>query len=424
MEESPPSPASPSPPPKRLAVQFDGREVYVTPGRSRSSSLGKFVHAHPTHANMCPVVPGEHRGPFADDDKPMTSSLSLEHSLDAVPAEVQLGVKKLVVTMKSTVEGLVDTCLMRPAAALHSPDDDSELAAQVLFNKFADAVSRMVNAMDRGGSGQSRGFHISAARGGVVLVGDTITLASVFIGPSLPTKTIFNQMVRPGSRSLQDAPDDQQSSLKRLCWYDGGGQELSAKKPAKVHVHGQLLCSRPDGARQHVLSTQVFEKINARIDVMLPGASSDKFVFETIPFKAILGLGEDGDQSELGPGDDGGDDGMNADGTYTVRDKDHANRLMRDGCYGHEYINRRMVLAAVMWFKENNAAGYNYGSISKMCKTAESKIATADKALTYRHKALETFESVPGVHHLVNLVTESIDLENEQKCFPVFIYGQ
>ena len=38
-------------------------------------------------------------------------------------------------------------------------------------------------------------------------------------------------------------------------------------------------------------STQVFEKINGRIDVMLPGASSDKFIFETTPFKAILGLG-------------------------------------------------------------------------------------------------------------------------------------
>ena len=59
-----------------------------------------------------------------------------------------------------------------------------------------------------------------------------------------------------------------------------------------------------------------------------------------------------------------------------------------------------------------------------MCKAAESKIATADKALTSIHKALETFESVPGVHHLVNAVTESIDLGNAQKCLPVFIYGQ
>ena len=178
---------------------------------------------------------------------------SLEHSLNAVPAEVQSGVKKLVVTMKSTVDALVDTCLMAPAVALRDPDDDSELAAQVLFDKFVNAVSAMVNAMESGGSGQPRGFHVSAARGGVVLVGDTITLASVFVGPSLPTKTIFEQMVRPGSRSLQDAPVDQRYFLGRLCWYAGGGQELSAKSPAKVHVHGQLLCSRPDGARQHVL---------------------------------------------------------------------------------------------------------------------------------------------------------------------------
>ena len=38
-------------------------------------------------------------------------------------------------------------------------------------------------------------------------------------------------------------------------------------------------------------SAQMFENINDRIDVMLPGASSDKFIFETTPFKAILGLG-------------------------------------------------------------------------------------------------------------------------------------
>ena len=213
----------------------------MTPGRSRSSTFDAFVHAHPACSSLCPVVPGEQRGPFADDDKPMTSDVRLEHSLSAVPAEFQSGVKKLVVTMKSTVEGLVDTCLMTPAVALRDPDDDSELAAQVLFDKFADAVSRMVNAMESGGSGQPRGFRICAARGGVVLVGDTITLASVFIGPSLPTKTIFDQMVRPGSRSLRDAPVDQQYFLGRLCWCAGGGQELSAKSPAKVH--GQLLCS-------------------------------------------------------------------------------------------------------------------------------------------------------------------------------------
>jgi hypothetical protein len=198
---------------------------------------------------MCPVVPGEQRGSFADDDEPTTSSLSLEHSLDAVPAEAQSGVKKLVVTTKSTVDGLVGTCLTESSAvALRDDDSDSELAAQDLFNKFVNAASAMVNATESGGSGQPRGFHVSAARGGVVLVRDTITLASVFVGPSLPTKTIFQQIVRPGSRSLMDAPVDQRYFLGRLCWYDGGGQELSAKSPAKVHVHTSLFYSRPGDA--------------------------------------------------------------------------------------------------------------------------------------------------------------------------------
>ena len=175
-----------------MTVEFNGREVEVTPGRSRSSSFDAFTLAYPAYAHMCPVVPGEQRGSFADDDEPTTSSLSLEHSLDAVPAEAQSGVKKLVVTTKSTVDGLVDTCLTESSAvALRDDDSDSELAAQDLFNKFVNAASAMVNATESGGSGQPRGFHVSAARGGVVLVRDTITLASVFVGPSLPTKTIF-----------------------------------------------------------------------------------------------------------------------------------------------------------------------------------------------------------------------------------------
>jgi hypothetical protein len=136
------------------------------------------------------VVPGEQRGPFADDDAPMTADVDLEHSLNAVPAEVQSGVKKLVVTMKSTVDALTGTCLQAPAVALRDPDDDSELAAQVMFETFVNATSAMINAMETAG-GQPRMFHVSAARGGVVLIGDTITLASVFVGPSLPTKIIF-----------------------------------------------------------------------------------------------------------------------------------------------------------------------------------------------------------------------------------------
>ena len=56
---------------------------------------------------MCPVVLGGQGGSFADDDAPMTSDVELGHSLDAAPAEAQPGVKKLVVTMESTVDALV-----------------------------------------------------------------------------------------------------------------------------------------------------------------------------------------------------------------------------------------------------------------------------------------------------------------------------
>ena len=143
-------------------------------------------------------------------------------------------------------------------------------------------------------------------------------------------------------------------------------------------------------------STQVFEKINDRIDAMLPGASSDKFIFETTPFKAILGY-----EAELGPGDDEKGDGMNADGTFNVRDKAHAHALMRDGRQGGQFIDPSKVIASVEYFKWNDPQNYNCGSMSSICHKAEASISSDEQARSRKHFPLSTFEGVPGVHHLI-----------------------
>ena len=300
---------------------------------------------------------------------------------------------------------------MEPAAALRDPDDDSELAAQVLFNKFVNAVSAMVNAMENGSGGRPRGFHVCAARGGVVLVGDTITLASVFIGPSIPTKAIFQQMVNPGSRSLQDAPVDQQYFLGRLEWYAGGGQELSAKSPAKVHVHGQLLCSRPTARVNMCCSTQVFEKINKRIDVMLPGASSDKFIFETTPFKVVLGL-------VSGLGDDGDGDGSDG-GAVVARDVDHAYDLLSEGYEAGEIRDHAQALAGIEGIKKFATRVYcssaRFHAIHKELLKGDGRITDCYDVASY--------DNVPFVHLLIKDIMNALDLENEQTCASLFLSG-
>ena len=165
-------------------------------------------------------------------------------------------------------------------------------------------------------------------------------------------------------------------------------------------------------------STQVFGKINDRIDVMLPGAPSDKFIFETIPFKVILGY-----QAELRPGDDGEGGGMNADGTYTARDKVHAHSLMRDGRQGGRFIDPTKVLASVEWFKANDAPNYNCGSMPSICHKAEASISSDDQARSRNHYPLSTFEGVPGVHHLVKGLTDSMDLCNDMPCASFVLQG-
>jgi len=156
----------------------------------------------------------------------------------------------------------------------------------------------------------------------------------------------------------------------------------------------------------------VSEKVDEKLKAMLSGAY--QFICTVGPFDLSLGVRVDDD-------DDRGD-GLNADGTYTARDKDHAHALMRDGNQGNKYIDAAKVIAAVEWFKEHDAPGYNCGSVRGMCHKAEATIARDDQARSRGHYSLESFEGTPGIHHLIKIVAESIDLE-DPKCKPVFIFG-
>ena len=173
-----------------------------------------------------------------------------------------------------------------------------------------------------------------------------------------------------------------------------------------------IVCIRDPTHVNSSCSTQVSEKVDEKLKLMLSGAY--QFICTVGPFDLSLGVRVDDD-------DDRGD-GLNADGTYTARDKDHAHALMRDGNQGNKYIDPVKVIAAVGWWRENDPAGYNCGSVHSMCHKAEATIARDDQARSRGHYSLESFEGTPGIHHLIKIVAESIDLE-DPKCKPVFIFG-
>lgn len=112
---------------------------------------------------------------------------------------------------------------------------------------WANAVSEFITAVDDG-NGRGRGFAVYAAKGGVVLADDTIVLASVFTGPSLPSKPIFDVMMSPLGRGLSGAPEDEVGFLKLLVWPSNGAKHLYAGTPAKVYLwrSRSLFYSRPD----------------------------------------------------------------------------------------------------------------------------------------------------------------------------------
>ena len=172
-------------------------------------------------------------------------SFTLHNDLALVPADAvapsatSSAVKKLVLAVNVKVSDLAGTSLYGPAVAFYDLRSDievdrRELAAQGLVTKWTNALSELVAAADDG-NGRGRGFAVYAAKGGVCLVDDTIVLASVFVGPSLPSKSIFDVMMRPLSRSLSGAPANEVGFLKLTVWPRDGAKHLYAGAPVKVH---------------------------------------------------------------------------------------------------------------------------------------------------------------------------------------------
>ena len=154
-----------------------------------------------------------------------------------------------------------------------------------------------------------------------------------------------------------------------------------------------IVCIRDPTHVNSSCSTQVSDKVDEKLSAMLPG--SHQHICTVGLFDLSLGVRVDDD-------DDRGD-GLNADGTYTVRDKAHAHALMRDGNQGNKYIDPVKVIAAVGWWRENDPAGYNCGSVHSMCHKAEATIARDDQARSRVHFPLESFEGT----HLVFIISSN-----------------
>ena len=178
-------------------------------------------------------------GDLVEDDADLHNNLSLVPAGTVAPSATSPAVKKLVLAANVKISGLAGTSLHDLAVAFYGLRSDTEgdrreLAAQELVTKWATAVSEFVTAVDDG-NGRGRGFAVYAAKGGVCLVDDTIVLASVFIGPSLPPKPIFDVMMSPLGRSLPGAPDDEVDFLKLTVWPVDDAKHLYAGTPAKVY---------------------------------------------------------------------------------------------------------------------------------------------------------------------------------------------
>ena len=230
--------------PAAYRVDFHGDTVHVEPGRHESSARKMLEGKRPSFKQMYAAA-GNSGRLFGDDDAMVEGDVGLHNHLALVPAgavapsATSSAVKKLVLAANVKVSDLVGTSLHDLVVAFYGfmsdiEVDRRELAAQELFTKWANAVSEFVTAADDG-NGKMRGFAVYAAKGGVCLVDDTIVLASVFVGPSLPSKSIFDVMMRPLSRSLSGAPANEVGFLKLTVWPRDGAKHLYAGAPVKVH---------------------------------------------------------------------------------------------------------------------------------------------------------------------------------------------
>jgi len=141
--------------------------------------------------------------------------------------------------------------------------------------------------------------------------------------------------------------------------------------------------------------------------------------FEIGPFSETLGQNPD-----VGGGGGGGDgdDGDNGDGTYTARDKAHANELFRNGYQGNVVMNSAMATAAIEWFKANEPGSYNFGKERATLHKVEQLIKTDGRDMKWHDIA--SFEGVPGLHHLLNDIESSMDLRDQQNCATFFLGGE
>ena len=155
--------------------------------------------------------------------------------------------------------------------------------------------------------------------------------------------------------------------------------------------------------------TQTSDKANGKLTDFL---GDDAQLWESGPFNEVFGFNPAGGG---GGADDDGSDGANGDGTYTARDKAHADRLLMLGYQAGEIVDREKARAGIEGIKQFRTASYNSSPRYHQIEAALNK-----DPRDMEWYGLDSFSNVPGVHYLINDFQTSMDFGDQQNCATFF----
>ena len=112
-----------------------------------------------------------------------------------------------------------------------------------------------------------------------------------------------------------------------------------------------------------------------------------------------------------------GDDG---DGTYTARDKDHAHQLLGEGYQGNDVVDSAKALAGIEGLRMYDTKLYNTNQ--RIQSIHALLLSSGNRDMDYY--PIEDYATTPGVHLLIRMIEESMDLDNPEKRASVMLFGE
>ena len=154
----------------------------------------------------------------------------------------------------------------------------------------------------------------------------------------------------------------------------------------------------------------MLDNINSKLTKHLGDAAR---LFEFGPFNEVLRIVPD----EGGGGGDG--DGSNGNGSYTARDKAHAHQLFSEGYQGNDIIDAAKAIAGIEGLMVYDTKLYNPNS---RIQSIHARLMNSDDR-DIEHYPIGDY-ATPGVHLLIRMIEESMDLDNPEKRASVILFGE